>query len=83
MAESELPVECEDLANARLIAAAPDLLAACEQLLSWRLCDYCVEDGCNDAQDGECDCPYHVDYLRIRHEANSAIAKAHGREVHP
>lgn len=51
-------------ANARLIAAAPDLLAALERLLRW------TNRGNADQHDKGCRC--------LIHEAEAAIAKATG-----
>ena len=60
--------EDEDMANARLIAAAPDLLAACEELLNTYL------DSTTDGSGCKC-----LRCKRASKKAEAAIAAAHNR----
>lgn len=62
------PKRIELLANARLIAAAPDLLAACEELKA------AFMDGCGDAKSG----PKRLRLVKAGSEMDKAIAKAKG-----
>lgn len=63
---AQMPFNAEDWANARLIAAAPDMLAALKQL------DICARDGLlDDARRAEFNVAYKI--------ARSAIAKAEGK----
>ena len=61
-------VSDEDRANARLIAAAPDLLAACEELLNTYL------DSTTDGSGCKC-----LRCKRASKKAEAAIAAAHDR----
>ncbi len=61
--------------NAHLIAAAPDLLAACKAMLSDTLCDVCYEDECGQG----CECRCHTRLERAREAAEAAIARVEGK----
>jgi hypothetical protein len=66
--DEDSPEAEEDKANARLIAAAPDLLAACQNFLAlYGECDMQPEDECH----------------KLRVMMDRAIAKAEGKEATP
>lgn len=62
-----------DLANARLIAAAPDLLAALKDLADW------LAYGLNKADGAEPTAEDHVACERVAAQARAAVDKAEGR----
>lgn len=70
-----VPAICNNEANARLISAAPDLLAACEEALSWAESSIDAQySGCGDLLKRKLE---ELDFLR------AAIAKARGDAQSP
>lgn len=63
-------------ADARLVAAAPELLAACKALLAAGPCDACYDDPHHDVV--ECECPCHTREDEAREMARVVIAKMEG-----
>lgn len=74
----------EFVANAQLIASAPELYEALRGILNTSVCDICYEDecggfiSCNKGRDGErCQCHNKVD--QAESNAHQALAKAEGK----
>lgn len=58
-----------DHANGHLLAAAPDLLAACEAIAEWSDEQWCNHD---------CSCAHGVPSYHLNYQLHSAIGKARG-----